>query len=246
MIRRFDKSPAAAKNAATQFHIAARAGDTDALQRDLSTSKVDINVRDTFTQTPLHWAAYAGRVNAVRFLLANGANPNATDKNGFTPLHSAASAGERSLDHLNVCKLLLRNGAKPNMLTNNTTSVMHYLARFPFSELLLRVMKMVVLKGVDVDCTEKEGGDTPLHQAALRGAPETVRFLTQWGADVNQANRVGETPLHLAVRGGKVENVSILLKHKECSLSVVGPDGIPTDVAAKCANSDIIQLFEGV
>ena len=124
MIRRFDKSPAAAKNAATQFHIAARAGDTDALQRDLSTSKVDINVRDTFTQTPLHWyvaflsklmfnqfrAAYAGRVNAVRFLLANGANPNATDKNGFTPLHSAASAGERSLDHLNVCKLLLRNG----------------------------------------------------------------------------------------------------------------------------------------
>ena len=111
-----------------------------------------------------------------------------------------------------------------------------------------------------MDCTEKEGGDTPLHQAALRGAPETVRFLTQWGADVNQANRlhfaclstrltcfrVGETPLHLAVRGGKVENVSILLKHKECSLSVVGPDGIPTDVAAKCANSDIIQLFEGV
>jgi ankyrin repeat protein len=39
--------------------------------------------------TPLHHAARFGHVDAVKWLLANGADVNATARNGFTPLHFA-------------------------------------------------------------------------------------------------------------------------------------------------------------
>ncbi|CAK1601307.1 unnamed protein product [Parnassius mnemosyne] len=49
----------------------------------------------------------------VEVLLGQGAEINATDKNGWTPLHCAAKAG-----HLNVVKLLCESGASPKSETN--------------------------------------------------------------------------------------------------------------------------------
>lgn len=42
-------------------------------------------------RTPLHIAAEEGARDKVLLLLAHGADPSATDKNMWTPLHCAAS-----------------------------------------------------------------------------------------------------------------------------------------------------------
>jgi len=49
----------------------------------------------------------------VEVLLGQGAEINATDKNGWTPLHCAARAG-----HLDVVKLLVESGGSPKTETN--------------------------------------------------------------------------------------------------------------------------------
>lgn len=42
---------------------------------------------ETCTRTPLHYAAKRGQLECVRLLLKYGANPNAKDSDGYTPIH---------------------------------------------------------------------------------------------------------------------------------------------------------------
>jgi len=50
-----------------------------------------IDHRDAFGRTALHYAANIGDATLVDFLLQNGANPNVTNQEGFTPLMQATS-----------------------------------------------------------------------------------------------------------------------------------------------------------
>ena len=62
--------------------------------------------------TPLHLAAFFGGAEAVRAILARGADPDADADNtfGVRPIHSAAAVG----DHASV-RALLEAGADPNV-----------------------------------------------------------------------------------------------------------------------------------
>jgi len=64
--------------------------------------------------TTLHFAAAAGSLKAVCFLLSDavGADVNAARNNNFTPLHAAAMSGQSE-----VCRVLLEMGALPNVQT---------------------------------------------------------------------------------------------------------------------------------
>jgi len=53
-------------------------------------------------------AAYRGHADVVKVLLESGADPDAKNNGGHTPLHAAAYRG-----HLNVASLLLEHGADP-------------------------------------------------------------------------------------------------------------------------------------
>lgn len=67
----------------------------------------DLNARDMWGETPLHYAAMNGYTASINTLLEAGADVNA--KEGFignTPLHNAASCG-----HEEICKSLIRAGA---------------------------------------------------------------------------------------------------------------------------------------
>lgn len=52
------------------------------------------NATDAFGEAPIHAAARAGQVAAIRLLVAAGARVGATLANGSTPLHEAAAAGQ--------------------------------------------------------------------------------------------------------------------------------------------------------
>ena len=47
---------------------------------------------DSYGRTPLHYAAADSKLDEVARLLAVGANVNAQDDNGWSPLHFAAQA----------------------------------------------------------------------------------------------------------------------------------------------------------
>jgi ankyrin repeat protein len=85
---------------------AAALGDTRALDG------ADLSVRGGDGFTPLHLAAFFGGVEAVRAILATGADPDADNENTFKvhPIHSAVAVG----DHASV-RALLEAGADPNV-----------------------------------------------------------------------------------------------------------------------------------
>jgi ankyrin repeat protein len=72
---------------------AVRAGDLARVQSALAADAGALNRKDTrFGATPLHWAALKGNVEIVKFLVAKGADQNATNRDGETPLRVAERA----------------------------------------------------------------------------------------------------------------------------------------------------------
>ena len=59
----------------------------------LLAARADVNARDCFGWTALHWAARFGLAETVNVLIEKGAAINGTDKDDSTPLHWAAAWG---------------------------------------------------------------------------------------------------------------------------------------------------------
>lgn len=103
-------------NGETLLHIAARLGNVPIMEMLLKAGmKVD---RDNpARRTPLHEAARSlspTALEAIKFLLANGASVNLRDKTNSTPLHEVVSK-EPTATMLEEVKLLLAHGADPNL-----------------------------------------------------------------------------------------------------------------------------------
>ncbi len=66
-------------------------------------------------------AASLGKCNAIRFLLAMGANPSHVGwEDHFTPLGSAVWGGQ-----IEAAQILLAHGADPNTLDNDKNTAIH-------------------------------------------------------------------------------------------------------------------------
>src|SRR5579871_5322597 len=84
---------------------AVKAGDLPAVQASLQRHK-EANQAEPDGTTPLHWAVQEERQDIVQALLAAGANVNAKNRYGSTPLVLAATGGNAQLT-----KLLIKSGA---------------------------------------------------------------------------------------------------------------------------------------
>src|SRR5688572_26732475 len=75
-----------------QLIEAVKAGDTKTAAAVLK-RKVDVNVAQPDGTTALHWAVYQDDLPVVRLLVRAGANVNAANINGMTPLMLASTNG---------------------------------------------------------------------------------------------------------------------------------------------------------
>ena len=95
------------KDGETPLYWAAKKGRTD-LARLLLERKADPNLQESIKQrTPLHEAAFRGYQEITELLVANGANINAHDKAGKSPLFYATDEG-----HNEIVEQLKKAGAK--------------------------------------------------------------------------------------------------------------------------------------
>ncbi|XP_049799666.1 ankyrin repeat domain-containing protein 1-like [Schistocerca nitens] len=81
--------------------------------RVLTAVGADVETRDEYRKTALHWAAERGYARAVDCLLSNGAEVNTRDRWQLTPLHRAAERG-----HQDVVTVLLEAGADKSAMDN--------------------------------------------------------------------------------------------------------------------------------
>jgi hypothetical protein len=98
--------PTRLADSAAEVRRAAEIGAVPALQTLLG-QQVDVDARDESGRTALMLATLSGQARAVDVLLAHGADPNAADAQGITPLQ-AAIAGDRPA----IAAALRRAGAR--------------------------------------------------------------------------------------------------------------------------------------
>jgi ankyrin repeat protein len=143
--------------------------------------------------TLLHRAAIEQNLVASRYLVSQGADVNAKNIVGETPLHHAAV---HTTINTAIIEFLISNGA--DMSTKNNRGETPLLSAMAWNNEAPEVIKFLVLKGADVNVKDNEG-KTPLHYVTgLFGNLEIVRFLISKGADVNVRDKEGDTPLGLA------------------------------------------------
>ena len=57
----------------------------------------------------------------------------------------------------------------------------------------------------------KDGSGAPIHHAAIEGSKDSIKYLIEKGANINEINSIGYTPLHYAAQAGNNEVVEMLI-----------------------------------
>lgn len=86
----------------------------------------DLHARSNSNCRVIHRAAEAGRIDTVKWILNDHYfTPNVSGSHGWTPLHSAASAGKSAM-----ARFLLEHGADPTIRSKpGGHTALHYAAR---------------------------------------------------------------------------------------------------------------------
>lgn len=186
------------------------------------------------SRTELSETAARGDIAGVQKLVSQGANINATDSDGQTPLMNAIRKkqtqtaialvnmgakidiqdmnGYSALSHAisygnrGMVVFLLGKGADLKLKDNYDSSYLHIAAGYDQPE----ICKILLQNKMDINAKNSEG-DTPLHVALSYRMYGTARFLVDSGADINARNNYGSTALHYAVKYGQVSAITKLV-----------------------------------
>lgn len=153
---------------------------------------------------PIIEAARNQDAEAVRTLIADGADVNARQPDGATALHWAAYR-----DDLEIADLLIDAGADVTA-ANELGATPLWLAADNSSA---RMVERLLDAGADPNVTLPEG-ETPIMTASRTGSVEAVRLLLAHGADIDAAEASrDQTALMWAVAQGHHDVIAALLEH---------------------------------
>jgi ankyrin repeat protein len=187
----------------------------------------NINNKSKSGMTPLVAASRGRKFDSVKFLIANGANPNLS-AGDWAALPWIIDSGNEE-----VVRYMLEHGTDPNASSKNGWINMFYAVEKPYEKIVLTMIE----HGGDLN-KKNAGGQTLLENACRCNRPEVMRVLLASGADPNQkgqhypifhsTNKLeclqtllaagADTNLHpglveLATYHGQIELVKLLLDH---------------------------------
>lgn len=220
-----------------EFFEACDQGDTEVLSRLLANEPGLVKARNPrrYNATGLHAAAGRGHLEAVKLLLARGADPNARETGDDTyPLHWAAARG-----YLDVVRALLDAGGDVHGFgDDHAMDVIGWATYFRepggnpqdvlplllergarhhiFSAITVgdpRLVQKLVEENpeaLDRRMSPFENGQTPLHFAIHRKRYDLLELLIDLGADLEATDKNGQTAMDVAMLRGDREAMTRL------------------------------------
>ena len=184
-------------------------------------------------------AANQGDVGAVSRLLEGGADVDAANSRGVTPLIAAAYRG-----HIEVAKLLIEAGADVNVQDDTQQSA--YL--ISTSEGYLDLLLLTLAAGADVTSLDSYHG-TGLIRAADRGHVEIIEELLKTDIAIDHVNRLGWTALLEAIilgdGGPRHTEVVRLLVEAGADVDLADSNGVtPLEHARKRGYETMVEILE--
>ncbi|WP_339046399.1 ankyrin repeat domain-containing protein [Candidatus Mesenet endosymbiont of Agriotes lineatus] len=166
-------------------------------------------------------------VEEVELLIEKGADVNAQDRCGCTPLYWVYG-------NVEIMRLLLeeREAARKHVSTPLCAAI---------EDGNIEVVRLLIEKGADVNA-QGECGNTPLHLAAKNGHTDVAQFLIGNGADVSAQDEYGNTPLHLAAKNGHTDVARFLIGNG-ADVDAQSVYGIPLYLAVERGNIEVFFLL---
>ena len=213
--------------------------------------------------TAFHLCASIGNKECVAEFLTNGADVNAVNKDGETPLHIRLSRISTLYPHSHTSEVkeeveniqfMLDKMTNVNIQDNEGRSAWHCLfdAYVPFifkiyeSESMAvdiekKLTHLLLEKRVDtklLDCKKC----SVLHHACIVARPMTIRKLIRTGINVNQKDIYGRAAIHTAVTSSFFStNIDVLVENG-ADVNLVDDDGFTAvHLALICSNTEALK-----
>ena len=188
----------------------------------------------------LHAAATTGDLAAISAALADGADVDARDATGRTPLMAATHARQAE-----AFQALLDADANVDLQDDRLDNPFLYAG----AEGLLDILRLANEAGADPAITNRYGGVAVI-PASERGHVEVVRYLlTETAVDVNHVNNLGWTALLEAILlsdgGARHQTIVALLIDHGADVNLADGDGVaPLAHARARGQAEIVAILE--
>lgn len=168
-------------------------GEPDAERaRELAGRMRSVNAPLRRGRRALNLACRRGLAETIGALLEAGADANAEDAMGVTPLGELPRRF-----HAGAAAALLAAGARVDHVSAKGQSLAHHAVYWDAP----KALEWLVASGAPMDLSNR-WGETPLERAVQLGRLDCARRLIAAGADVNRPGSRGKTPLYWAVARG--------------------------------------------
>jgi ankyrin repeat protein len=209
------------------FHLPGRV-------REWMFNSMTLEIRDGLGNSVLHYAAQWRLDPYIPYLVEKGANPDAANATGETPLFIAVK-----VDSPSTIRRLIASKASINWRDSLGNTALHAAVRWNAARsaealceerininahsltgktalhdavrLGIQDVEIILIRaGADMEVRDT-GGNTPLMEAITSSSAATVKRLADYGADITVRNSQGNTPLHFAVIMERSDLVTMLL-----------------------------------
>ncbi|KAI1053810.1 hypothetical protein LB507_007482 [Fusarium sp. FIESC RH6] len=182
------------------FHIAISLGLEDIVADQIRKRKDVLNIRSSFSAAALHYVCFVQSKSLADLLINNGAELDAVDESGGTPLFLALEWG-----NIEIAKALLSRGVSVTLPDKSGQTPLHIVAEQGNVDLARQILD----RGADI-CAQARDGWTPLLYASKEGHCDVVKLFLERGANCLDSVE-GYTAVGLAAFKNHVSVVQMLL-----------------------------------
>jgi len=194
---------AAGANINVELNNAVLAGDKVRIAYLLDKKHAPIDAQDLQGETALQIAIRQKSQPLVRYLLERGAGVAVPDRDGWTPLMTAAWVNEGS-----IVSVLTKQHADPNAAGAGDLTPLGIALQGGKDAATVALIEA----GADVNRPVGAAGYTPLMLAVARQSKTAAQAVLKRGADVNARNQGGVTALMIAAAADQPEFVALLVQ----------------------------------